>query len=377
MGSGETSPTMVTAHQQCLKEVDPSKAVFLDTPFGFQENADDLTGKILDYFKSSVGAEISHLKLRTPNESADQVAKVFAAIADAQWVFTGPGSPSYTVKTWQTLGLGKAFEQMLNHGTLVAASAAALTIGSHTIPVYEIYKVGEDPRWLTGMNLIERVTGLKAIIVPHYNNNEGANHDTRFCYMGERRMAVLESQLPADTFIMGIDEHTGVRLDLECGIATVFGKGGMTIRKGERVTFYESGSEIEFGEIAKAADVQRTEVAELATPDEHDLAVFNQLLEAGEIQKAVDVVLKAQAVQRDAERIEVSAAIARIGELAARPQIDLREIVAPYVEALLAARNQARAEKQWALADQLRDALLQNQIEVKDTPAGSTWEIVS
>jgi cyanophycinase-like exopeptidase len=375
MGSGETSPTMVTAHQQCLKEVDSEKAVFLDTPFGFQENADDLTSKILDYFKTSVGAEISHLKLRTPNEPADQVAKVFAAIADAQWVFTGPGSPSYTVKTWQTVGLGQAFERMLERGTLVAASAAALTIGSHTIPVYEIYKVGEEPRWLTGMNLIERVTGLKAIIVPHYNNNEGTNHDTRFCYMGERRMALLEEQLPADTFIMGIDEHTGVRLDLDGAVAHVFGKGGMTIRKGDRVTFYGSGSAVEFGEIANAADVQRSEVAELTTPEEHDLAAFNRLLEAGEIQKATEVVLKAQAAQKEAERIEVSAAISRLGDLAARPQINTAEIIAPYVDALLAARNLARVEKQWALADQLRDALLQNRIEVKDTPDGSTWSL--
>ena len=46
MGSGETSPTMVTPHQQILASMgkpDRLKLTILDTPFGFQENSDDLT----------------------------------------------------------------------------------------------------------------------------------------------------------------------------------------------------------------------------------------------------------------------------------------------------------------------------------------------
>jgi len=35
------------------------------------------------------------------------------------------------------------------------ASAAALTIGRVTIPVYEIYKAGEAPRWLPGLDLLQ------------------------------------------------------------------------------------------------------------------------------------------------------------------------------------------------------------------------------
>ena len=110
------------------------------------------------------------------------------------------------------------------------ASAAALTLGVVTIPVYEIYKVGEEPRWLPGLDLLGPATGLRAAVVPHYDNAEGGNHDTRFCYMGERRLRILEAQLPADTFILGVDSHTALVLDLDRGTATVSGLGGVTVR---------------------------------------------------------------------------------------------------------------------------------------------------
>ena len=80
-----------------------------------------------------------------------------------------------------------------NGGILTMASAAALTLGSVTIPVYEIYKVGEEPRWLEGLDLLGAATGLRAAVVPHYDNAEGGNHDTRFCYMGERRLRILRA----------------------------------------------------------------------------------------------------------------------------------------------------------------------------------------
>ena len=49
MGSGETSPTMVTPHQQILKDISGTKLI-LDTPYGFQENVNELTEKIQKYF---------------------------------------------------------------------------------------------------------------------------------------------------------------------------------------------------------------------------------------------------------------------------------------------------------------------------------------
>ena len=59
MGSGETAPTMVKVHRQVIQAttgIGPS--VLLDTPFGFQLNADDLVDKTLGYFADSVGSRV-------------------------------------------------------------------------------------------------------------------------------------------------------------------------------------------------------------------------------------------------------------------------------------------------------------------------------
>ena len=82
-------------------------------------------------------------------------------------------------------------------GCLVAASAAALTVGRFTMPVYEIYKVGTELNWAEGMNILGRF-GFNLVVIPHWNNAEGGNHDTRFCYMGEPRFRKLEALLPDD-----------------------------------------------------------------------------------------------------------------------------------------------------------------------------------
>src|SRR2546430_10964210 len=63
--------------------------------------------------------------------------------------------------------------------SVVFASAAALTLGSHTVPVYEIYKAGVEPAWVPGLDLVRRATGLPAVLIPHYDNAEGGHHDTR------------------------------------------------------------------------------------------------------------------------------------------------------------------------------------------------------
>ena len=62
MGSGETSPTMVTLHERLLARHGREPAAFvLDTPAGFQENVDDLTAKAVRYFADSVGAQVEPL----------------------------------------------------------------------------------------------------------------------------------------------------------------------------------------------------------------------------------------------------------------------------------------------------------------------------
>ena len=230
MGSGENSPAMVTPHQNILKKFGKeSKRINLDTPYGFQENVSELTEKIQKYFEVNVGFPIADSKLRNAKSNS------ISDIQNADWVFAGPGSPTYALKTWQATGADKALKDLLNRGAIVMASAAAMSTGAKVMPVYEMYKVGDDPYWLDGLNLLEAATGIRAAVVAHYNNNQGGTHDTRYCFIGEKRMKVLESQLESDIGILGIDEHTGISFDLEAGSAEIFGKGVITYKKGENI----------------------------------------------------------------------------------------------------------------------------------------------
>ncbi len=110
-------------------------------------------------------------------------------VRNSRYVFAGPGSPSYALRKWQGTVIPSLLAEKLVHGgCVVFASAAALTLGIATVPVYEIYKCGEDPFWLEGLD-VTSVAGIRAAVIPHYDNNEGGTHDTRFCYLGERRLS--------------------------------------------------------------------------------------------------------------------------------------------------------------------------------------------
>src|SRR5213079_2195859 len=123
--------------------------------------------------------------------------------------------PSYALRQWQCTRVPELLADKLREGgAVVFASAAALTLGRLTVPVYEIYKVGGDVAWLDGMNLLAEA-GLSAAVIPHYNNAEGGTHDTRYCYLGERRLAAFEAMLPHDGWVLGVDEHTALIVDLD------------------------------------------------------------------------------------------------------------------------------------------------------------------
>src|SRR5262249_45461771 len=146
-------------------------------------------------------------------------------------------------------------------GTVLVASAAALTLGTFAVPVYEIYKAGEEPPWEPGLALIRTVIGLPAVVIPHYNNAEGGTHDTRYCYLGEQRLSAMERQLPDEAFVLGVDEHTACLLDLAGRTAEVRGTGVVTgRRKGDSRTF-PSGTALGFADLladpADAADPTR------------------------------------------------------------------------------------------------------------------------
>ncbi|TFG44259.1 MAG: hypothetical protein E4H48_00715, partial [Syntrophobacterales bacterium] len=233
MGSGELTATMVEVHKDMIGRLGPAaRAVFLDTPAGFQLNADQISAKAGEYFRDKVGHPMALASYKSKTHAAlFGSEKAFIALKQADFVLIGPGSPTYAVRQWAGTPVTDILAQRVaSGGCLVAASAAALTVGRFTLPVYEIYKVGEEPRWETGIDIMSRF-GLNLAVIPHWNNAEGGTHDTRFCFMGEPRFRALETLLPDDVVILGLEEHTACIIDLARSEVRIRGIGSVVLRR--------------------------------------------------------------------------------------------------------------------------------------------------
>ena len=406
IGSGETSPTMVKVHRELLATAGGGSSAMLDTPFGFQANADDLTDKISEYFRDSVGVDISVASWRRRDEPVASRERALALLGRASWAFAGPGSPSYALRQWAETPMPAALADIVRRGgSLVMGSAAAVTVGASSLPVYEIYKVGDEARWLPGLDLLGTLTGINAAVIPHYDNREGGRHDTRFCYMGEQRLLELEGMLADDVGILGVDEHTAVIIDVESGAVEVRGAGGLTLRHRDRETIVPAGETTTVDAMAAAllgeggapamndtparVSVAASPVAPstgLRADAEARRAAFDVALAEGDAERALEETLgleqdihawSADTLQSD--DIDTARAILRamLVDLATAARTGLRderEVIGPFVDLLLDARQRARAAKDFASSDALRDGLVALGIEVRDTPEGVTWE---
>lgn len=225
IGSGELGPSMRTTYRHLFEHVGGSSITIIDTSFGFQENADDLTARIETHFREGFGLGTKVATLRRPDADDEERTRFLDTIAGSNLVFAGPGSPTYALRSWVGLDLAEALAQVVDRGgAVVMASAAAVTVGTKSIPVYEIYKVGDEPTWVGGLDLLSRY-GLNVAVVPHWNNQEGGFHDTSHCFIGARRFRSLVEQLPPETSILGVDEHTSVSLHATSGTMRVLGAG--------------------------------------------------------------------------------------------------------------------------------------------------------
>jgi cyanophycinase-like exopeptidase len=411
MGSGETTPTMVSVHADLLTRLGPRPvpAVLLDTPFGFQENAEDISERTVAYFRDRVGFPITVASFRNrESATALEYETMLSRIAEARYVFAGPGSPSYALRQW----LGTAVPELLaaklrDGGCVTLASAAAVGIGMLALPVYEVYKVGEEPRWLEGLDLLS-ATGLRAAVIPHYNNSEGGTHDTRYCYMGERRLRILEELLPEGVDILGVDEHTAAIFDLHAATVSIRGRGGLTLRRRGRSQRFESGTTLPVSDLAAqgiasgdggdataAVDRDGGLAAELAPPPSGESpflqevsaqsAAADSALASRDVDAAVSAVLAIDTQmhdwssdtldsdEQDRAREILRRYVVRLGDLARNGAADPRDLIAPVVDGMLELRVQMRAAGEYALADRLRDVLVAAGVEVRDTPDGSTW----
>lgn len=404
VGSGETAPTMVKVHREVIGSSGPGATVMLDTPFGFQVNADDLTEKIMEYFRDSVGARLDVARWRSRDEPVNERERALALLSRASWAFAGPGSPTYALRQWADTPVPGALLDLAGRGgTVVMGSAAAVTVGRYAVPVYEIYKVGIEPHWLEGLDLLGSLTGLTAAVVPHYDNREGGRHDTRFCYLGEERLVRLESDLPDDVGVLGVDEHTAVILDLESRTAQVQGVGGLTLRHRGVSTVLGSGESVSFDDMASAlrgagalrgapatvvgstpADTPGESLSLRAEVDRLRTA-FEACLAAGDAEGALAAALEledaihawsADTVQGDhvdRARAALRSMLVDLASAASTGLRDEREVLGPVVGVALAARQRAREQRDFAMSDLVRDQLAEAGIEVRDTPDGPEW----
>jgi len=405
MGSGELTDTMVEVHKNMLARFsDSPTAVFLDTPAGFQLNVDEISKKAVEYFRVHVQKPLIIASFKsTENTSAFEAETAFHTLRNADFVLMGPGSPTYAVRQLQETPIPEILKKIIRSGgCLVAASAAALTMGRFTLPVYEIYKVGHDVHWIDGLDVLSQF-GLNLVVVPHWNNAEGGTHDTRFCFMGKHRFQQLETLLPEKATILGIDEHTACIIDLQTQRIDIQGIGNVTIRKKGREIKFGKGEQVPFEilvkeinqrkwELKDTDDVEQTGDPKSSTKSllskvngieasfrnglaHHDpKETINSLLELD------SAIWKAKSDLEDEESISEAREVLRdsivlLGATLESSPRRLRGYLEPLVERMLRLREQFRKEQKWSEADRIRDILQSTNILVEDTKDGFRWQI--
>lgn len=407
MGSGELTATMVEVHKELLGRFgSAAKAVFLDTPAGFQLNVDQISQKAQEYFQAHVKQPLAVASFKTHDTiSPFEAEQAYQTLREADFILIGPGSPTYAVAQWKHSAIPQILSGRIQEGgCLVAASAAALTVGRFTLPVYEIYKVGQQLHWVDGMDILKNF-GFNLVVVPHWNNAEGGTHDTRFCFMGKPRFRQLVAFLPEDASILGLDEHTACILDFANAEAAVKGIGQVTLQHAGHQIVFQTGDRFPL-EVLRGGDKagnwkQTPLVPDDTKPDSaaeggafwdqiHRLeAVFYEGLETHEARKTTNALLELDRMiwqaQQDLENEELITQardtlrelIAILGTRLADAPRSQTDCLAPLVRQLIDLREAFRRQKQFDEADAIRDSLQRANIIIEDTKKGSRWRLIS
>ena len=359
-GSGETSPSGRKVFDQILSALPGSPQVaLLETPAGFEPNSAQVIGRVAEFLKhrlQNYNPRVSVVPARARGTAfSPDDPEISAPLLEADLIFMGPGSPTYAVRHLnESLAWDYIRARHRLGAALVLASAATIAVSAHALPVYEIYKVGEDLHWMPGLDFFGNY-GMPLIFIPHWNNNEGgAELDTSRCFMGQERFARLVELLPPELTVIGVDEHTALIMDTQKGVGRVVGRGEITVihtghQHGEAGPDL-SGTGLELVAAGRHAHVHRHAAGEsfpladccpfVAPPNGDGLPpkVWERALEVH-------------------------------NRLAATRQAGSEE-PPPEVQALAEQRQSARAAKDWVLADQLRDQIAALGWAVKDTPQG-------
>jgi len=407
MGSGELTATMVGVHKELLTRISKTpKAVFMDTPAGFQLNVDLISRRAQEYFQTHVQQALAIASLKSKETtSLFDAEQAYHTLREADYVLIGPGSPTYAVRQLRQTPIPEILTHRIKTGgCLVAASAAALTVGRFTLPVYAIYKVGEDLHWMEGMNILGHF-GFNLVVVPHWNNAEGGNHDTRFCFIGEPRFKKLESLFPEPVPVVGLDEHTACIMDLENEEAEVKGIGRVVLRRGNTELTFEKGDRFPLDMFRKEYSTEdwNRKITKPAAPKPPTKTVtdsfwnrihalektFRKGLEQRDPKATTRALLELdrtvwQAQKNLEDEGSISEAREILRDLIVLIGIALKdapgnrtECLATLVDELLDLRDAFRQSRNWAAADALRASLQRADIIIEDTKYGPRWRLAS
>jgi hypothetical protein len=337
LGSGETSLAGGRIFETLARLIpDPLRIAILETPAGFELNASLVAGRVGDFLATRLQnykptIDLIPARKKGTGFSPDN-PDILKPLLQANMIFMGPGSPSYAARMLKdTLAWDIIRARHRQGATLVFASAATISAGQWVLPVYEIYKAGEDVHVKDGLGLFSDF-GLNVSFVPHWNNAEGgADLDTSRCFMGMERFAQWCDMLPPESTTVGLDEHTGIIMDCQAGTCEVSGVSSVSIVRECNPEIYPSGSKFELKEIG----------------DFH----FPDPLEKDIPARVFELIQSAQTVAGGGIPNEVLA--------------------------LLDQRKQARADKDFGASDRLRDEISALGWSVKDTKEGQTVEQIS
>jgi cyanophycinase-like exopeptidase len=336
-GSGETSASGRKVYDWLMRRLSPPiRMAVLETPAGFELNSAQVAGRVVDFLHHRLQnyrpqvTVVPARKRGTPFSPDD--AEITAPLLQANAIFLGPGSPTYAVRQLQhSLAWHRLIARHRLGAAVVLASAATVAASAHALPVYEIYKVGEDVHWRQGLDFFGPY-GLSLVFIPHWNNAEGGTElDTSRCFMGQARFEQLVAMLPSQATVVGIDEYTALVVDLEDGTCRVMGQG--------RVTLWREGQERCF---SRGAIFAVTQLGPFHMPEPRTGI-------------PPEVWQDAQAVQAETPAM-----------VAPEPSSE--------VLALVEEREAARARRDWAVADALREQITTLGWQVLDTPQGPRLE---
>src|SRR6185295_5959142 len=257
LGSGETSLAGGRIFESLARKIEgPLRIALLETPAGFELNSAQVVGKVGDFMKTRLQnykpiVDVIPARKKDSAYSPDD-PEIVKPLLYANIIFMGPGSPTYAIRnlkdtlTWDVI---RARHRL--GATLIFASAATISIGAHALPVYEVYKVGQDVHVVDGLDLFADF-GLHLSIIPHWNNADGGvDLDTSRCFIGMDRFAEWCNLVPPENETVGLDEHTGLIMDFESGLCEVSGVSSVSLVRECNPEMYPSGSKFPLSELGE------------------------------------------------------------------------------------------------------------------------------